>query len=119
MLDDVDGRGRRKPVQRTAEERASIVAESYEPGKTVAGVARKHGVQATLLSSWRTASKHDKTARNAGTPHSFAEIEVASADARAVCPESIEIVAGAIQIRLPKSTPSKRIVEIARALARS
>jgi len=42
MLDDGNGFERKKPVQRTAEDRASIVAESYKAGQTVAGVARRH-----------------------------------------------------------------------------
>ena len=38
MLDDGNGFERKKPVQRTAEDRASIVAESYKAGQTVATV---------------------------------------------------------------------------------
>ena len=40
-----DGLVRRKLVQRTAAERAAIVAETYVPGATVAGVAAHHGIQ--------------------------------------------------------------------------
>ena len=57
MLDDESGVGRRKPVHRTVEERAAIVAQTYEPGATVAGVAHKHGMSATRLSTWRSAAK--------------------------------------------------------------
>ena len=57
MLDDGSGLGRRKPQRRTLAERASIVAESYEPGATVAGVARRHGIVASQLSTWRTSAK--------------------------------------------------------------
>ena len=40
MLDNVGGGGvRKKTVRRSSAERAAIVAESYEPGATVAGVA--------------------------------------------------------------------------------
>jgi transposase-like protein len=49
MLDDGIGFGRRKPHLRTAAERAAIVAESFEPGATVAGVARRHGIVASQL----------------------------------------------------------------------
>ena len=59
MLDDGSGLGRRKPHVRTAAERAAIVAESYEPGVTVAGVARRHGIVASQLSTWRTAAKRE------------------------------------------------------------
>ena len=57
MLDDENGVGRRKPVHRTVEERAAIVAETYEPGATVAGVAHRHGMSAIRLSTWRSAAK--------------------------------------------------------------
>ena len=67
MLDDGSGMGRRKQRRRTAAERASIVAESYEAGATVAMVARKHGIVASQLSTWRTAAKR-KTGANLKRP---------------------------------------------------
>ena len=52
MLDgNDDGLVRRKLVQRTAAERAAIVAETYVPGATVAGVAARHGIQASQISA--------------------------------------------------------------------
>jgi transposase len=47
MLDEGSNLGRRKKIQRTTAERAAIVAESYEPGATVGGVARRHGIVAS------------------------------------------------------------------------
>ncbi|MDO6591761.1 hypothetical protein DS901_16645 [Loktanella sp. D2R18] len=44
MLDDGIGLGRRKAVRRMSAELAVIVAESYEPGATVAVVARRYGI---------------------------------------------------------------------------
>ena len=57
MLDDGNSLGRRKPVRRTPAERSAIVAETYQPGATVAGVAQRHGIVASQLSSWRTVAK--------------------------------------------------------------
>ena len=57
MLDGGTGLGRCKPHRRTAAERAAIVAETYEPGATVAMVAQQHGIVASQLSTWRTAAK--------------------------------------------------------------
>jgi len=58
MLDNVGGVDvRKKNVRRTAAERAAIVAESYEPGATVAMVAQRHGIVASQLSTWRRAAK--------------------------------------------------------------
>jgi transposase len=51
MLDDGSDFGRRKKVYRTTAERGAIVAESYEPGATVGGVARRHGIVASQLSN--------------------------------------------------------------------
>ena len=44
MLDDRTGIERRKKAHRSPQERAAIVAQSYEAGQTVAGVARCHGI---------------------------------------------------------------------------
>jgi len=40
MLDDGSDLARRKPIRRTPTERSAIVAETYQPGATVAGVAQ-------------------------------------------------------------------------------
>jgi transposase len=116
MLDEGSGLGRRKPVRRAPAERSAIVAETYQPGATVAGVARRHGIVASQLSSWRTVEKR-KADRDKRHGSGFAEITV-MADALPVPFDGIEIVCGAVVIRLPKSTAPKRIADIARRLAR-
>ena len=105
------GSKKRKLNVRTDAERAAIVAESFVPGATVVGVARKHGVQPNLLSSWRSAS------RRANAPVAFAAVEVTPEIEPAAIPEAIEITAGSVVIRLPQATPPPQIVEIARGLA--
>ena len=45
------GEGRRRRF--SASEKAAIVAESYEDGVTVCGVARRHGLLPTQLFTWR------------------------------------------------------------------
>src|SRR6516165_5352584 len=43
-----------KPRRRwSREDKAAIVAESYEPGATVSGVARRHSLSHTQLFAWR------------------------------------------------------------------
>ena len=116
MLDGEDGLVRRKLVQRTAAERAAIVAETYQPGATVAGVAARHGIQPSQLSAWRSSARKKGRRADAGDGSlGFAEI--------AVVPEptlsphdGIELVLGALVVRFPKSTASKRVVEIARGV---
>lgn len=39
--------------RRSSEEKLALVRETYEPGKTVSGVARQHGVNANQLFRWR------------------------------------------------------------------
>ena len=106
------GAKRRKLNVRTDEERAAIVAESFQPGATVVGVARKHGVQPNLLSSWRSASQR------ANKPVAFAAVEIAPDIVPSASPKAIEITAGSVVIRLPLATPPPQIVEIALGLAR-
>ena len=119
MLDGEDGFGRRKLVQRTAAERAAIVAESYAEGATVAGVAARHGIQPSQLSTWRSAArkKVDKDTK-AARPLGFAEVTVMPEPVPSTY-EGIELVLGALVVRLPKSTPSKRVVEIARGVLKT
>jgi transposase len=117
MLDGDDGFGRRELVQRTAAERAAIVAETYAAGATVAGVAARHGIQPSQLSAWRSAARKkaaDKVAV-ADQPLGFAEVTVMPEPVLSAH-DGIELVLGALVVRLPRSTPSKRVVEIARGV---
>lgn len=115
MLDEGSGLGRRKPQRRTPAERAAIVAETYKPGARVAGVARRHGIVASQLSGWRTALRR-KTERDKGSGPAFAELSVLT-DAFPAPFDGIEVVCGAVSVRLPKNTTPKRIADIAKRLA--
>jgi transposase len=90
-----------------------IVAESFEAGATVASVARRHGIVASQLSTWRTAAK-----RKSGEDSSpaFADLSVMP-DALPTAFDGIEVVVGGVIIRLPKNTTPKRIADIAHRLA--
>jgi transposase len=50
---DTLGRRIARRRHRTIEEKRAIVAESLEPGASVAQVARRHGVNANLVFIWR------------------------------------------------------------------
>ena len=50
-LEVFTGAGRRRTWP--ADEKAAIVAESYAPGRTVCGVARRHGLTPAQLFTWR------------------------------------------------------------------
>jgi transposase len=53
------GEGRRRSW--SAEEKAAIVAESYAPGETVCGVARRHGLTPPQLFAWRRLARRALT----------------------------------------------------------
>jgi transposase len=53
------GAGRRRNW--AADEKAAIVAESYAPGKTVCGVARRHGLTPAQLFTWRRLARHARS----------------------------------------------------------
>jgi transposase len=52
------GAGRRRDWP--ADEKAAIVAESYAPGKTVCGVARRHGLTPAQLFTWRRLARRSR-----------------------------------------------------------
>jgi transposase len=83
----------------TDEEKASITAESFAPGSTVSGVARRHSMSLGLLYYWRRCARHGVGARVSFVPvlpaegsgvimsdplgrESFIEIEVCDARIR-------------------------------------
>jgi transposase len=66
----ITGEARRRPW--TAEEKARILAESFQPGAKVAEVARRHGMNRSLLWNWR----HEARKRGAGGERAFVPIRV-------------------------------------------
>ena len=68
MLDGGIGLGRRKQHRRTVAERAAIVAETYKLGATVAGVAQRHGIVASQLSTWGARRQSEGASRMAAQP---------------------------------------------------
>jgi transposase len=96
-----------------------IVAESFEPGARVAEVARRHGMAAQHLSTWRRLAREGKIVVPVDEPM-FAHLEIASQDE--AVPESptdgfVEIDTGDITIRLPGTTPADRIADVVSALS--
>jgi transposase len=113
MLDDGIGLVRRKQHRWMAAERAVIVAESFDSGSTVASVARRHGIVASQLSTWRTAAKRES---GEDSSPAFADLSVMP-DALPTAFDGIEVVVGGVIIRLPKNTTPKRFADIAHRLA--
>src|SRR3954464_11113237 len=57
-LEVFTGAGRRRTFP--ADEKAAIVAERYSPGRTVCGVARRHGLTPAQLFTWRRLDRRSR-----------------------------------------------------------
>ena len=99
------------------EAKGRMVAETLVPGVTVNEVARRHGLKANHLSSWRTLARKGKLvvpevagaefAAPVASPQSFT-----TAEAKA----SIDLIIGPVTVRLNAATPAARVAELAMAL---
>lgn len=114
--------GRRRNRKWPDDVKARIVAETLRPGATVAAVARRHGVKANHLSAWRTLARQGKLVLPAPKDDvEFAAMVVASPlpDAEPGVEEPVEIIVGAVTIRLAATTSAARVAAIAHALAQT
>lgn len=104
------------------EVKARIVAETLVPGATVNDVARRHGLPANRISSWRTLARKGRLVLPAPEdPIEFAALMLGPADdvPRSVGPAVTgpEIAFGAVVIRLEVGASADRIASVAHALA--
>lgn len=104
--------------------KARIVAETLVPGVTVNDVARRHGLPANHVSSWRTLARKGRLVLPAPEdPVEFAALVVGPAeDAQRTDVAQVgrtEIVVGAVIIRLESGASADRIASVVRALAAS
>jgi transposase len=84
----ITGEARRRPW--SAEEKSRILAESFQPGAKVADVARRHGMNRSLLWNWR----HEARKRGADGERTFVPIRVMDAvDGMPSC-DALEATAG-------------------------
>lgn len=111
------------------EVKARIVAESLKPGSTVNAVAARYGLRANHLSEWRGWARKGRLVLPALEDDMFGFVPVVrSAGERVViAPPAaeprdrnwIEIVFGAVTIRVDCATGAARIAEIVRAIGSS
>lgn len=123
----VGGRGRRNRKW-PDELKARIVAETLLPGATVNEVARRHGLPANHVSSWRTLARNGRLVLPAPEdPVEFAALmvgpvdETRRGDAGTAAGATVrpEIVVGTVVIRLETGATAERIASIVRAVAAS
>jgi transposase len=114
------GTGRRR--RWTAEQKARIVAESYEKGETGSGVARRHGLTPQQLFAWRRDARQQTGDGAARGGMGFARVVVdACAEAlvsSGLCggPLVIEIVIGGATVRVPVGTDGTTLQTVLRAV---
>jgi transposase len=116
------GGGSRRNRKWPDEVKARVVSETLLPGARVNDVARRHGVPANHVSSWRTLARKGRLVLPAPEdPVEFAALMVGPVgDApRADVGNGIrpEIVTGAVVIRLETGASAVRIASVVRALA--
>jgi len=122
-LEVFTGAGRRRAW--SAEQKAQIVAESYESGESVCAVARRHGLTPQQLFGWRRdARRRGKDGADAGGAV-FAPVIVETARPRADAPIAlagaggssvIEIMIGAATVRIPAGIDAATLQTVLRAV---
>ncbi|MBB4861095.1 transposase [Novosphingobium chloroacetimidivorans] len=74
---DVSEQGKRVRRAWSDEAKARFVTETLEPRATVRSVARRHGVDASLLYRWRRAFVADRLVRGSSTGDGFVPVQLA------------------------------------------
>ncbi len=125
-LEVLTGAGRRR--NGPADAKAAIVAESYAPGKTVCGVARRHGVTPAQLFAWRRHARRFQS-RVKEPPLLFVPAVVEASPSRPPLPASqprrarrhrsvtgIELEMDGILVRIGSEASPEAIAAVIRAL---
>jgi transposase len=105
------------------EAKGRIVAEAIAPGAVVAEVARRHDLVPQHVSNWIRAAKAGRFALPADEMPSFVPVVVESSRANRArherCSAVIEIVIGAIKVRVPDGADARDVEAVLRAVRRS
>jgi transposase len=125
-LEVFTGTGRRRSW--TAEQKAHILAESYESGENVSAVARRHGLTPQQLFGWRRDARRAVARRRVSeraSSSAFAPVivdaaqrgtEVAVGSAGLSGPLVIEVVIGSAMIRIPPGTDAGTLATVLRVV---
>jgi transposase len=125
-LEVFTGAGRRRAW--TSEQKAQILAESYESGEKVSAVARRHGLTPQQLFGWRRDARRAMARRRMGeraSSSAFAPVIVDAAQPHTSVPvapaqlsgaRTIEIVIGSATIRIPPGIDAGTLALVLRAV---
>jgi transposase len=104
------------------EAKARIVLESHAPGARVVGVARRHGVVAQQVTTWRREARQGKLALPVEDEAAFAMLAL-EAEPPAPVPTPpgapLEIEQDGVIFRLPSDTAPERIAAVVAALRKA
>jgi transposase len=118
-LEVFTGAGRRR--QWSSEQKAQIVAESYEGGASVSTIARRHGLTPQQLFGWRRKARRTADDRTDKSSVAFAPVLVEPALRSANIPERvggaiIEVMIGAATVRIPRGIDGATLTTVLRAV---
>ena len=116
------GTGRRRAW--TAEQKARIIAESFAGGETVSAVARRHDLTPQQLFGWLRVARRRMARESGQNEPAFAPVIVeaskpppgAPIEARPGGWAMIEIVIGAVTIRIPPGIDAATLMSVLRAV---
>ncbi len=104
----------------SADEKARIVAESLDPAISVSAVAERHGLNPNQLYGWRRQFREEAGRRMSARKRlEDAHSDDCGAAAPVVASSMIEVVIGAITVRVGASVEAaalKRVLRVVRAL---
>ena len=94
-----------------------MVAETLVPGVTVNEVARRHGVKANHLSSWRTLARQGQLVVPEVAGAEFAPpVAMTQTSELPIVTGTIDLVIGPVTVRLDAATPAARVADLVIAL---
>lgn len=102
--------------------KAQIVAETLITGATVKGVAERYDLPASSISDWRRMAREGQLIlpNLSGVDFVPVQIEDAAPSLHATeptrTPSTLDVIKGAVTVRLDAGTPADRIAQIASAL---
>jgi transposase len=119
--------GTTRQLRRSEEERAQILAESFEPGANISAVARRHGVNSGLLHYWRKRARAQAREATATQAPRFVPVAIAkasetsgseSAPRPALPRQMIEIETVGGRVHVPEGVDARTLSVVLAALRR-